>query len=80
MKDYERIRADVSKRFKDDMEKLKLEIIRLKNENNGLQIENFTLKRDIQKYKNQLESISDSQKSLLGLTEAIIEEDKEVSK
>lgn len=71
MKDYEKIRADVSKKFKSEIEQLKLEIIKLQNENNGLQIENFTLKRDIQKYKNQLESISDSQKSLLGLTEAI---------
>lgn len=71
MKDYERIRADVSKRFKNEIEKLKLEIIRLKHENTDLQVENFTLKRDIQKYKNRLESISDSQKTLLGLTTAI---------
>jgi len=71
MKDYERIRAEVSKHFKDEMEKLKLEIIRLNNENADLQAENFALKKDIQKYKNKLESISDSQKSLFGLTEAI---------
>ena len=71
MKDYERIRADISKHFKDEIESLKLEIIKLRNENADLQVENFTLKRDIQKYKNQLENISDSQKSLLGLTEAI---------
>lgn len=71
MKDYERIRADVSKHFKNEIENLKLEIIKLQNENNGLQIENFTLKRDIQEYKNQLESMSDSQKSLFGLTTAI---------
>lgn len=71
MKDYERIRADISKHFKNEIEKLKLEIIRLKNENADLQVENFTLKRDIQKYKNQLESISDSQKSLLGMTSVI---------
>lgn len=36
-----------------------------------VQAENFALKKDIQKYKNKLESISDSQKSLFGLTEAI---------
>ena len=71
MKDYERIRADISKHFKNEIEKLKLEIIRLNNENVDLQVENFVLKKDIQKYKNQLESISDGQKSLLGLTEAI---------
>ena len=71
MKDYERIRADISKHFKNEVENLKLEIIKLRNENADLQIENFTLKRDIQKYKNQLESVSDSQKSLLGLTETI---------
>lgn len=71
MKDYEKIRSEVSKHFKDKIEKLKLEIIRLNNENADLQAENFTLKKDIQKYKNKLESISDSQKSLFGLTEAI---------
>lgn len=71
MKDYERIRADVSKHFKNEIENLKFEIFRLKNENTDLQVENFTLKKDIQKYKNQLDNISDSQKSLFGLTEAI---------
>ena len=71
MKDYERIRADISKHFKNEIENLKLEIIKLTNENADLQVENFTLKRDIQKYKNQLESVSDSQKSLLSLTETI---------
>jgi regulator of replication initiation timing len=71
MKDYEKIRADVSKHFKNEIENLKLEIIRLKNENTDLQVENAILKNIIQKYKNQLESISDSQKSLLGLTAAI---------
>lgn len=71
MKDYERIRADISKHFKNEIENLKLEIIRLNKENVDLQVENFTLKRDIQEYKNQLESISDSQKSLFGLTTAI---------
>lgn len=71
MKDYERIRADISKHFKNEIENLKLEIIKLRNENANLQIENFTLKRDIQKYKNQLESISDGQKSLLGLAGAV---------
>jgi len=71
MKDYERIRADISKHFKKEIENLKLDVIRLRNENTDLQVENFALKRDIQKYKNQLESISDSQKSLLSLTAAI---------
>lgn len=71
MKDYERIRADVSRQFKGEIENLKLEIIRLNKENADLQAENRTLKKDIQKYKNQLENISDSQKSLFGLTTAI---------
>lgn len=71
MKDYERMRANISKHFKNEIEKLKLEIIRLNNENVNLQAENFALKKDIQKYKNKLENISDSQKSLFGLTEAI---------
>lgn len=65
MKDYERIRADISKHFKNEIENLKLEIIRLNKENVDLQVENFTLKRDIQEYKNQLESISDSQNHFL---------------
>lgn len=69
--EYERMRADISKHFKDEIEKLKLKIIRLKNENTDLQVENFTLKRDIQKYKNRLESISDSKKALLGMAETI---------
>lgn len=69
--DYERIRADISKHFKDEIENLKLEIIRLKNENTDLQVENSILKKDIQKYKNQLASISDGKKALLGLTETI---------
>ena len=59
MKDYERIRADVSKHFKNEIEKLKLEIIKLNKENADLQVENFILKKDIQKYKNQLNGISD---------------------
>lgn len=71
MKDYERIRADISKRFKNEIENLKLEVIRLRNENTDLQVENFTLKRDIQEYKNQLESISDVKKEIFGLTETI---------
>lgn len=71
MKDYERIRADISKHFKDEIEKLKLEIIRLNNENADLQVENFTLKRDIQEYKNQLNGISDGQKLLFGLNTTI---------
>lgn len=71
MKDYERIRANVSKYFKDEIESLKLEIIRLNKENADLQVKNFVSQKEIQKYKNQLESISDHQKSLLGLTETI---------
>lgn len=71
MKDYEKMRAAIAKHFKSEIERLKLDIIKLSNENASLQIENFTLKRDIQKYKNQLENISDSQKSLLGMTAAI---------
>lgn len=71
MKNYERVRADIAKNFNDKIEKLKLEIINLGNENTALQTENATLKKEIQKYKNQLNEISDSQKSLLGLTRAI---------
>lgn len=71
MTNYEKIRADVSKHFKNEIERLKLDIIKLSNENASLQIENFTLKRDIQKYKNRLNALSGSQKSLLGMTEAI---------
>ena len=71
MKDYEKMRADIAKRFKNEIENLKLEIIKLKDENAYLLIENTTLKKDIIKYKNQLESISDDKKALLGLTETI---------
>lgn len=71
MKVYEKIRADISKRFNDKIKNLELEILRLNKENADLQIENFNLKRDIQKYKNQLESISDGRKSLLGMTATI---------
>lgn len=71
MKDYERIRADISKHFKNEIESLKLEILRLNKENADLQVENAILKNDVKKYKNQLESISDGQKSLLGMTAAI---------
>ena len=69
--DYERIRADISKHFKDEIENLKLEIIKLKDENAYLLIENLSLKKDIIKYKNQLDSISDGKKALLGMTETI---------
>lgn len=70
-KEYEKCRADISKRFKDEIKRLKLDIIKLSNENASLREENFTLEMNIRKYKNKLESISDSQKSLLGMTEAI---------
>lgn len=70
MKDYERMRADISKHFKDEIEKLKLEILRLGKENLDLRVENFTLKKDIQEYKNKLDSISDTTKTFLGLTTA----------
>ncbi len=71
VKDYERMRADISKRFKNELKNLKLEIIRLNKENADLQVENAILKKDIQKYKNRLESISDVKKDIFGLTEAI---------
>ena len=71
MKNYERMRADISKRFKNEIENLKLEIIRLKEENTNLQVENITLQRNIQDYKNRLKSISDGKKALLGMTETI---------
>lgn len=71
MKDYEKMRAAIAKHFKNEIERLKLDIIKLSNENTSLQVENFTLKRDIQKYKNRLNKLTGSQKSLLGMTEAI---------
>lgn len=71
MKDYEKMRADISKQFKNEIERLKLDIIKLSNENASLQAENFTLKRDIQKYKNRLNKLTGSQKSLLGMTPVI---------
>lgn len=71
MKDYERIRADISKHFKDEINQLKLEIIKLQDENIGLIFENITLKNKIREYKDRLDSISDSKKALLGMTETI---------
>ncbi len=71
MKKYEKMRADISKYFKNEIEHLKLEIIRLRNENADLRVQNFTLKRDIQKYKSQIESVSDVKKEIFGLTAAI---------
>lgn len=71
MKDYERMRADISKKFKDEMQQLKLEILKLQNENTDLLVENVTLKNKIREYEIKLNNISDSQKSLFGLTEAI---------
>lgn len=71
MKDYERIRADISKHFKNEIENLKLEIFRLNKENADLQVENAVLKNDIRKYKKQLESISDSKKALFCMTDTI---------
>ena len=71
MKDYERMRADISKHFKDEINQLKLEIIKLQDENIGLIFENITLKNKIREYKDRLDSISDSKKALLGMTETI---------
>lgn len=71
MKDYEKMRADISKHFKNEIEKLKFEIFRLNKENADLQVENAILKKDIQKYKNQLNDISDGQKLLFGLNTTI---------
>lgn len=71
MKDYERIRADISKQFKNEIQQLKLEIIKLQNENANLVIENVTLQNKIREYKDQLENISDSRKRLFSLTETI---------
>ena len=71
MKKYEKMRADISHSFKSEIEDLKLEIIRLRNENADLQVENFTLKKNIQEYKNRLESVSNVKKGILGLTETI---------
>lgn len=71
MKKYEKMRASISHSFKNEIEPLKLEIIRLRNENADLQVENFTLKKNIQEYKNRLESMSDVKKGIFGLTESI---------
>lgn len=71
MKDYERMRADISKQFKNEIQQLKLEIIKLQNENANLVIENVTLQNKIREYKDQLENISDSRKRLFSLTETI---------
>lgn len=71
MKDYERVRADISKRFKNEIQKLKLEIFKLQIENTDLKVENVKLTNKIREYENQLSNISDSQKSLLGMTEVI---------
>lgn len=71
MKDYEKMRANISHSFKNEIENLKLEIIRLNKENADLQVENAILKNDIKKYKTQLESVSDVKKSIFGLTETI---------
>lgn len=71
MKDYERMRADISKQFKNEVQQLKLEIIKLQNENTDLLIENVTLKNKIREYEIQLNNISDSQKRLFSLTETI---------
>ena len=54
MTNYEKIRADVSKHFKSEIENLKLEVLRLNKENADLQVENAVLKNDVQKYKNRL--------------------------
>lgn len=71
MKDYEKIRADVSKQFKNEIQQLKLKIIKLQNENTALLVENVTLQNKIREYEIQLNNISDGRKSLLGITEAI---------
>lgn len=71
MTDYEKMRADISKHFKDEIENLKLEVIRLRNENTDLRVENFLLKKHTQEYKNKLDHISDSRKALLAMTETI---------
>ena len=71
MKDYERMRADISKRFKNEIQQLKLEIFNLQIENTELKVENVKLTNKIREYKDQLENISDSRKRLFSLTETI---------
>lgn len=71
MKDYERMRADISKQFKNEIQQLKLEIIKLQNENTDLLVENVTLQNKIREYEIQLNNISDSHKRLFSLTETI---------
>ena len=71
MKDYERMRADISKHFKNEIQQLKLEIFKLQIENTDLKVENVKLTNKIREYETQLNNISDSQKSLLGLNAAI---------
>lgn len=71
MKNYEKIRASVSKQFKNEIQQLKLEIIKLQTENTDLLVENVKLKNKIREYEIKFNNISDSQKSILGLTAAI---------
>lgn len=71
MKDYERMRADISKQFKNEIQQLKLEIFKLQNENTELQVENVTLKNKIRECEDRLNNISDSRKRLFRLTETI---------
>lgn len=71
MKDYERIRSEVSKKFKNEIQQLKLEIFKLQIENTDLKVENVTLKNKIREYEIKLNNISDSQKRLFRLTETI---------
>ena len=71
MKDYEKIRADISKRFKNEIQQLKLEIFNLQIENTELKVENFKLKEDVRKYKDRLNSLYGGEKAILGLNETI---------
>lgn len=71
MKDYEKMRADISKHFKNEIQQLKLEIFKLQIENTDLQVENVTLKNKIREYEIKLNNISDSKKRLFSLTETI---------
>lgn len=68
--EYEKIRADISKRYKDEVGQLKLEIIRLNEEIIKLHKDKEVLEGEIRRYKSRLDGISDSQKSLLGLSTA----------
>lgn len=68
--EYEKIRADISKQFKNEVYGLKLEINRLNEEIVKLHKDKTDLEKEVRRYKSKLDNLSDSQKTLLGLSTA----------